>query len=197
VFASSGGTVYGRLTQVPAPEEHGLQPLCAYGVSKRAVEAYLDLFAAFGTIWPVSLRMGNLFGPGQGTARLFGAISHFSKRALTGVPIHIFGDGSTVRDYVYIDDAVDALLAAGHARFSSPALNIGSGQGRSLNDIVAMLERTLGRPIAVKRQPARPFDVPVSVLDPAKALRELGWKSSVPFEDGLARTLASMAQSLE
>lgn len=197
VFASSGGTVYGRLTQVPATEDHPLQPLCAYGVSKRAVEAYLDLFAAFGAISPVSLRMGNLFGPGQGTARLFGAISHFSKRALTGVPIHIFGDGGMVRDYVYIDDAVEALLAAGNARFSSPALNIGSGQGRSLNDIVAVLERTLGRPIAVERWPARPFDVPVSVLDPAKAQHELCWKPCISFEEGLARTLESMAKSPE
>jgi UDP-glucose 4-epimerase len=84
IFASSGGTVYGRLAKAPAPEEHPLRPLSAYGVSKRSVEAYLDLFASFGAIRPVSLRIGNLFGQGQETTRLFGAVAHFSKRAVAG-----------------------------------------------------------------------------------------------------------------
>lgn len=195
VFASSGGTVYGRLTKVPAPEEHPLRPLSAYGVSKRCVESYLDLFAAFAGIRPVSLRMGNLFGPGQDTARLFGAVAHFSKRALAADPISIFGDGSIVRDYVYIDDAAEALIRAGHTGVSSAALNIGSGVGHSLNDIVAILQKQLGKPVAVERAPGRPFDVPVSVLDPAKAKAELGWMPRVSFEEGVARTLASMGKS--
>jgi UDP-glucose 4-epimerase len=196
IFASSGGTVYGRLVEAPAPEEHPLSPLSAYGVSKRSVEAYLDLFASFGAIRPVSLRIGNLFGPGQETARLFGAVAHFSKRALAGVPIHMFGDGAVVRDYVYIDDAVEALLRAGHTEESSAAFNIGSGKGRSLNDIVAVLQKHLARPIMVERGPGRPFDVPVSVLDSAKARRELGWSARVSFEEGVARTLASMAKAV-
>ncbi|HEY8031954.1 MAG TPA: NAD-dependent epimerase/dehydratase family protein [Methylocella sp.] len=195
IFASSGGTVYGRLIKAPAPEEHPLRPLSAYGVSKQSVEAYLDLFASFGTIRPVSLRIGNLFGPGQETARVFGAVAHFSKRALAGVPIHMFGDGAVVRDYVYIDDAVEALVRAGHTEMSSAALNIGSGEGRSLNGIVAVLQKHLAKPVIIEREPGRPFDVPVSVLDPAKARAELGWLPRVSFEEGVARILASMAKA--
>jgi UDP-glucose 4-epimerase len=144
----------------------------------------------------VSLRIGNLFGPGQETARLFGVVAHFSKRALAGVPIRMFGDGAVVRDYVYIDDAVEALMRAGHTEDTSVALNIGSGKGHSLNDIVAVLQKHLAKPIMVEREPARPFDVPVSVLDPAKARHELGWSARVSFEEGVARTLARMAKAV-
>ncbi|MCI0465588.1 MAG: NAD-dependent epimerase/dehydratase family protein [Beijerinckiaceae bacterium] len=195
VFASSGGTLYGRLRNTPAPEEHPLNPLSAYGVSKLSVEAYLDLFAAFGTLRPVSLRMGNVYGPGQDTARLFGAVAHFCRSALAGAPIRIFGDGAAMRDYVYIGDAADALVRAGHVYATSAALNIGTGKGHSLNDIVSILQAKLGKPLPVEHEPARPFDVPVSVLDPAKALRELGWSAKVPFDEGVARTLASMAKT--
>lgn len=196
VFASSGGTIYGRLVKAPAPEEHPLRPLSAYGVSKLSVEAYLDLFTSFGAIRPVSLRIGNLFGPGQETQRLFGAVSHFSKQALAGAPIRMFGDGAIVRDYVYIDDAVKAVVRGGHTEESSAALNIGSGEGRSLNDIVTVLQKLLAKPIMVEREPGRPFDVPVSVLDSAKARAELGWSACVSFEEGVAITLASMAKAV-
>jgi UDP-glucose 4-epimerase len=195
VFASSGGTIYGRLQQAPATEDHPLNPISAYGVSKRAVEAYLDLFAASTGIRPVSLRMGNLFGPGQNTDRLFGAVTQFSKAALTGAPIVLFGDGSTVRDYVFIDDAVDALMRAARAEPTSRALNIGSGEGQSLNDIIAILETHFHRPLKVKRLPPRAFDAPLSVLDPSRARREIGWARKVSFEDGVLRTLKSLAKS--
>lgn len=194
IFASSGGAIYGRLLQIPAPEEHPLNPLSAYGVSKRTVEAYLDLFANSAGIRPASLRIGNVFGPGQATSRPFGAVTQFTNSALSGKPIAMFGDGAVVRDYVYIDDAVDALVRAGHAANTSSVLNIGSGEGRSLNDIIAVLQKHVDKPIMVERKPARPFDVPVSVLDAARARREIGWSTQVSFEEGVARTLASLAK---
>ncbi|MGH6846374.1 MAG: GDP-mannose 4,6-dehydratase, partial [Methylocella sp.] len=122
--------------------------------------------------------------------------SQFCKKALAGAPIRMFGDGAVVRDYVYIDDAVDALVRGGHTEASSAALNIGSGEGRSLNGIVAVLQKLLAKPIMVEREPGRPFDVPVSVLDSAKARAELGWSARVSFEEGVARTLASMAKAV-
>lgn len=195
VFASSGGAIYGPLVQEKASEDHPLTPLSAYGVSKRAVESYLDYFAAFSSIRPVSLRIGNLFGPGQDTARLFGAITHFTHNALSGKPIVLFGDGSNVKDYVYIDDVVDALILAAQTDGTSRVLNIGSGEGHSLNDIIAVIERYLQRPIVVERRPARPFDPPVCVLDPSCARHELGWSARVSFEEGIGRTLKSLAES--
>ncbi|WOJ91122.1 NAD-dependent epimerase/dehydratase family protein [Methylocapsa polymorpha] len=194
VFASSGGTVYGRLLETPAPEDHPLNPLSAYGVSKRAVESYLDFFARLGDIRPISLRIGNVFGPGQDATRVFGAVTHFARSALSGAPIRLFGDGSVVRDYVYIEDAIDALVRAGHVETASPALNIGSGVGRSLNDVIAALQKHFHEPIKVERMAARAFDAPVSVLDPTRARREIGWSPRVSFEDGVRRTLASLAK---
>jgi UDP-glucose 4-epimerase len=108
----------------------------------------------------------------------------------------MFGDGAVVRDYVYIDDVVEALVRAGHTEESSTAFNIGSGKGRSLNDLVAVLQKLLAKPIVIEREPGRPFDVPVSVLDSAKARHELGWSTRVSFEEGVARTLASMAKAV-
>lgn len=195
VFASSGGTVYGPLRQVPADEAHALRPISAYGVSKRAVEAYLELYGDQGRLRPASLRISNVFGPGQGSGRLFGAVTQFARRALSGEPIVMFGDGSTVRDYIYRDDAVEALLRAGAEPAAEGAFNIGTGRGASLLDIVAVLERTLGRPIAVERRPARPVDVPVSVLDPSRARRELGWTARTEFKEGVARTLDAMRRA--
>jgi UDP-glucose 4-epimerase len=194
IFASSGGAIYGRLLQIPAPEEHPLNPLSAYGVSKRTVEAYLGLFKTSANIHSSSLRIGNLFGPGQDTVRPFGAVTQFTKSALSDVPILMFGDGSIVRDYVYIDDAVDALVRAGHAENASSVLNIGSGEGHSLNDIVAVLQKHTQKPIMVERRPARSFDVPVSVLDASRAWREIGWSPRVSFKEGVARTFASLAK---
>jgi len=195
VFASSGGTVYGRLLHAPASEDHPLNPLSAYGVSKRTVETYLDFFARLGDIRPISLRIGNVFGPGQDASRPFGAVTHFTKSALSGAPIGLFGDGSIVRDYVYIDDAVEALVRAGHAEHASPALNIGSGEGRSLNDVIGEIQKHFHAPIKVERLSARPFDPPVSVLDAGKARREIGWSPRVSFEEGMRRTIASLAKA--
>ncbi|WP_051953397.1 NAD-dependent epimerase/dehydratase family protein [Methylocapsa aurea] len=197
VFASSGGTVYGRLLHAPAAEDHPLNPLSAYGVSKRTVESYLEFFALLGKIRPVSLRIGNVFGPGQDASRPFGAITHFTRSALAGAPIRLFGDGSIVRDYVYIEDAVDALLRAGHAEQASHALNIGSGKGHSLNDVIGALQEHFHEPIQVERMPARLFDAPVSVLDPGKALREIGWSPRVSFEEGMRRTIASLTKTAQ
>ena len=107
----------------------------------------------------------------------------------------MFGDGAVVRDYVYIDDAVEALVRAGHTE-ELCCVQHWQRKGRSLNDIVAVLQKHLAKPIMVEREPGRPFDVPVSVLDSAKARRELGWSARVSFEEGVARTLASMAKAV-
>lgn len=193
VFASSGGTVYGRLLQTRAKEDHPLNPISAYGISKRTVEAYLDLFAASVGLRPVSLRMGNLFGPGQDQNRLFGVVTQFARSALSGVPIILFGDGSNVRDYVYIDDAVEALMRAARVEHSPRALNIGSGEGHSLNEIISILEKHLQISIKVERRAARAFDAAISVLDPSLAFQEIGWSPKVPFEEGIVHTLKCLS----
>jgi UDP-glucose 4-epimerase len=188
VFASSGGTVYGVLSQIPAPEDHPLQPISAHGVSKRAVEAYLEMMSRERGLQAVSLRMGNVYGPGQGIERPFGAVAHFAHMALDGKPILIFGNGSTTRDYLYIDDAVDALMCAGLAS-GQGNYNIGTGIGHSLSDIVAIIATHLGRDVPFQRHPSRAFDVPISILDASRARQTFAWAPQVTLEDGIAKTL--------
>ena len=191
VFASSGGTVYGALSTIPATEDHPLQPIYAHGVSKLAVESYLDVARRELGLSSISLRIGNLYGPGQSRDRMFGAVTQFASRALSGEPIRIFGDGSVTRDYVFIDDVVDALILAGDSRHTGP-VNIGTGAGHSLNDVATIVSAVAGRELAIERLGGRPFDVPVSVLDPSRANVALEWKSRMTFEDGVSTTFDAM-----
>jgi len=191
VFASSGGTVYGVLSRIPAPEDHPLRPISAYGVSKRAVEAYLEVIHGETGLSGVSLRMGNLYGPGQGLQRVFGAVTHFAHKAVSGEPIRIFGDGSVTRDYLYIDDAVDALMRAG-AHTQHGNFNIGTGIGHSLNQVADIIGADLGRDLVIERLEARRFDVPVSILDASRAREIFDWKPGVTFEEGIKKTLHHM-----
>jgi UDP-glucose 4-epimerase len=196
VFPSSGGTVYGPLDVVPVPEEHPTKPLTAYGISKLAVENYLNFFGDTHGLVPVSLRISNLFGPGQAFGRGFGAIATLSAFALRGEPIVIYGDGKTVRDYIFVTDLVDAILKAGQSGATSRVLNIGTGEGRSLNDIIDVVARHVDRPLQVNYIDRRAFDVPVSILKIDRARAELGWSPIVAFEDGIAQTILDIRSRL-
>lgn len=194
VFASSGGTVYGGLTRIPVREDDPAAPISAHGAAKLAVERYIAEFAQLHGIPAVTLRIGNTYGPGQLSSPMFGAVAAFCRHAVAGEPISIYGDGSIVRDYVYIDDVVDALLAAGAATGRHRTFNIGSGRGTSLNELVRMIEGVLGRPVEVRHLPGRTYDIPVSVLDIGRARAGLGWQPRMAIEDGIARVLQSYAE---
>jgi UDP-glucose 4-epimerase len=195
VFASSGGTVYGQLQAGRAAETHPTQPTCAYGVSKLAVENYLRLFTSMWGLDAVTLRISNPYGPGQDTGRNFGAVTTFAQRALNGEPITIYGDGSVVRDYLYISDLVNAVVRAGQMRGGVPVMNIGSGVGRSLNDVVDTVAAALGRPVATRYLPPRNFDVPMSVLDIETARVALSWSPKVDFPHGVMSTLSGLRRA--
>jgi UDP-glucose 4-epimerase len=192
VFASSGGTVYGRLDVVPADEGHPLRPTCAYGVSKLSVERYLLLYQQLWGLNSVSLRLSNPFGAGQARGRNFGAVTSFVECALKNRPIRIFGDGSVVRDFIHVTDAARAIVAAGLTLNTSSILNIGSGAGHSLLDVIQMIEDITKRPVQRFHEPARGFDVPVSVLNIALARKELGWAPRMSFRAGVESLIGTM-----
>jgi len=189
LFASSGGTVYGRPPVNPVPEDVHHDPLVSYGVTKLMIEKYGALFRALHGLDVVALRLANPYGPRHRSATQ-GVIPIFIRRILAGEPIQIWGDGGIVRDYVYIDDVVEAFLRAAAYRGPARVFNIGTGRGVSLNDLVARLRRIGGRPVEVTYLPGRAFDVPEIVLDVSRAARELGWRPRVSLEEGLARTWA-------
>lgn len=190
VFVSSGGTVYGIPRQTPIPEDSPTDPICGYGISKLAIEKYLRLYEHLHGLEYVVLRVGNPYGRYQGIGKNQGVIAAFLARMAAGEPLEIWGDGAVVRDYVHVDDVVDAVIRAAGYRGGERIFNIGSGIGRSLEDIAGDLETLAGGPLERRYKPGRPSDVPVNVLDIDRARRELGWQPQVDWLDSLADALA-------
>jgi UDP-glucose 4-epimerase len=198
-FASSGGTVYGEAETLPVPEHHPLRPRTAYGVSKVAVEHYALLYRRLWGVDARIVRLSNPFGPGQDIKGQLGAASIFTARALAGEQIEIWGDGSAIRDYIYVDDAISGLLATmlvppDSFHMQDPIVNIGSGRGVSLRELISLLMHILDKPIEVAYKPARDFDVRANVLDIARARSLLGWSPKVSFEEGLSRHIGYLKQ---
>lgn len=199
VFASSGGTVYGRLQHVPVTEEHPLAPITAYGASKAAVELYLGYYRALHGLDCRVGRVANPYGAGQDITKGQGAATIFLNLALRAETIRIWGDGEVVRDYIHIADAAAGLMALGEApRTDGPwTFNIASGHGVSLNGIIAELELQLGVSLDVARGPGRGFDVPVSILDTTRARHVLGWSAVLSFSAGMGRTIGDLRRGAD
>lgn len=195
VFASSGGTVYGVPVSLPIAETAPTDPLCSYGIVKLAIEKYLELYRILHGLEYRVLRISNPYGERQNPAGSQGAVTVFLDKAMRREPIHIWGDGSVVRDFIHVDDVVRALVCAGGSRSPSRVFNVGSGQGLSVRDLLTQIEQVLGRPIDRVYEPARRFDVPASVLDIRRAAAEWGWQPAVDIGTGLVRTLAWLESS--
>jgi UDP-glucose 4-epimerase len=196
VFVSSGGTVYGRPRSIPIEENHPTQPACSYGIHKLMVEKYLDLARMLHGLDYCVLRPSNVYGPGQRLDIAQGAVAVFLHHALQDTPIEIWGDGSVIRDYVYVTDAVAALLKAMAFEGEQKIFNIGSGVGVSLNDLIGYIESLVGHRVKVEHKAARSLDVPVNILDSSLARRHLGWSASTPLARGLLHTYEWMRSAV-
>jgi UDP-glucose 4-epimerase len=196
VFVSSGGTVYGTARQNPIPESHPTDPICSYGIHKLTIEKYLQLFRSMNSLDSIILRVSNMYGEGQDCDRPLGAVAHFTNRAVNGIPIEIWGDGTTTRDYIHVDDVVNALSSTLSYRGAERLFNIGSGRGVSLNRLVEMLQQRLSEPATVNYQSRRSFDVFENVLDISRARRELSWTPRVTLEVGLERMIRAAQAKL-
>ena len=189
VFISSGGTVYGTPHRVPITEDHPQDPINSYGIVKLAIEKYLGMYAHLGRLDPIVLRVANPYGPGQFTQGAQGAVAVALGCIHRGEPFRLWGDGSVVRDFLYVDDLTEAFLAALRAPSGEPRVfNIGSGCGVALRDMLAASERIAGRTLTIEQLPGRSIDVPANVLDCTRARHLLGWGPRVSLDEGLART---------
>ena len=189
IFVSSGGTVYGTPQFLPVSENHPLEPNCSYGIAKLAIEKYLQLFLTLHGLDYRIIRLSNPYGEGQQFNRAQGAVSVFVHRVLTHERIDIWGDGSTVRDYIYVEDAVRGILGVANYSGGERIFNIGSGQGRSLNSILREIEMALRCTADVSYLPGRAFDVPTNVLSIDRARLLIGFNPETDFAEGLARTV--------
>ena len=187
VFLSSGGTVYGAPIKLPIDETHPTNPLCSNGIIKLAIEKYLDLYYQLHGLDYAVLRLSNPYGERQRTHASQGVVAVFLGKVLRNESIDIWGDGTVIRDYIYISDVISAMIATMEYQGAEHVFNIGSGQGASLNDVISGIERVTSRKANVKYLTGRDFDVPVSVLAVDRAKKELQWSPQVPFITGVER----------
>ena len=198
VFVSSGGTVYGKAKQLPIPEDHGLDPLSVYGVTKVAAEHYAAHFRRLHGLDVRVARLSNPFGASQSRAKLQGAASIFARQVISGETVTIWGDGSVVRDYVDVSDAARALVAIMGMPVSKdtdvPTYNVGSGEGLSLNELLETIGRAANLTPKVSYIKARSFDIPVNVLDIARLKSETSWAPRTPLEPAIGKMVLALKQ---
>jgi UDP-glucose 4-epimerase len=189
IFASSGGTVYGVPAKLPAAEDDPTNPISAHGITKLAIEKFIALQTRLSELQAVILRIGNPFGPYQLRGVTIGSIARFVQLHAAHRPIHVWGDGAVVRDYLYIDDFCQAISAIVAKRdFPSGVYNLASNSGHSLLDILQEVGKITEREPVVSFEAPRSIDVPAIVLDTSRLLHALpSWRPRVSFADGIER----------
>ncbi|MDQ3642697.1 MAG: NAD-dependent epimerase/dehydratase family protein, partial [Actinomycetota bacterium] len=187
VFSSTGGAIYGECER-PALEDDPRRPLAPYGTSKLAGEEYLATYNRLYGARHVSLRFGNVYGPRQDPHGEAGVVAIFAGRLLAGESCTIFGDGNQTRDFVYVDDVVDAFARAAQ-KGSGLLMNVGTGVETSVNELYATMARAAGSDRPAQYAPPRSGELARSSLDPTRAEIHLGWKSWTSMEDGAGEVL--------
>jgi UDP-glucose 4-epimerase len=188
VFASSGGTLYGDTDVLPTPETHVYAPASGYGAAKLAGETYGSVFHQVHGLEFVALRYGNVYGPRQDPHGEAGVVAIFAERLLAGSDGVINGDGAQTRDYVYIDDVVDANLRAAES-VTLGAFNIGTGRQCDVNELYEHVARAAGVQRPPQHGAAKPGEQRASCLDITRAAELLGWSPRVPLEQGISQTV--------
>jgi len=195
VFASSCA-VYGDSENLPLPEDEPPRPMSTYAVSKLADEMYSDVFARVYGFSSTGLRFFNVFGPRQDPASDYAAvIPRFVTRMLDGKPPIIYGDGEQSRDFIYVQNIVEACMAAARSSGRGIFVNIGTGESRTLNQIVEVLNGILGTDYQPVYEEARPGDIRDSRASVAAARDLIGFTPSVDFKEGLQRTVDAFRRS--
>jgi UDP-glucose 4-epimerase len=190
IFPSSGGMVYGPSEAEHLDETAPTDPISSYGITKLAFEKYLALYRDLHGLDYRVLRISNAYGEGQPGDRPQGLIGVSLRRIAADEPITIWGDGSTVRDYVYVQDVAECFLAALRPldHDAPRVFNVGSGEGRSVREILSLIEEVTGRQAAVTFGQQRSCDADRVVLDIRRVRRLLDWAPQVPIADGIERT---------
>jgi UDP-glucose 4-epimerase len=185
VFSSTGGAIYGEC-EGPAPEDAPRRPIAPYGTSKLAGEEYLSTYNRLYGTGHVSLRYGNVYGPRQDPHGEAGVVAIFFNALLSGSAPKVFGDGSQTRDYVYVGDVARATLAA--AERDGGVYNVGTGRETSVVELLGLCQQIAGTSFEPEFAPARPGELQRAVVDPSRAVDELGWRPEHSLEDGLRET---------
>ncbi|NOI03336.1 NAD-dependent epimerase/dehydratase family protein [Vibrio kanaloae] len=190
IYLSSGGTVYGDLSTVErADETHVTDPSCSYGITKLAFEKYLNLFKRLYDLDSIVLRVSNPYGPLQSCKNSQGVIASFIDKSVNNAPLQVWGDGTAIRDFIYIDDLNSAIIKSVFYKGEKRVFNIGSGADTSINDVIDCLRKTSQSKIYVDYLKEGKVGVSRSVLDISLAKRELDWEPMFDLNRGLRNTV--------
>lgn len=188
VFISSGGTVYGKEHNCPLNEDTPTNPITAYGVQKITIEKLLYLYKYMYNLDYRIIRLANPYGPYQRPNGILGAVTTFIYKALMGESIDIYGDGSVVRDFIFIDDVIRALQKIVNGEEMYRTYNLGCGYGTSIKQVVNCIQKTLNIDLKINYKEARKVDVPVNYLDIHRYETAFGSLNPTSLEDGILQT---------
>lgn len=196
IYVGTAGAGYGEPDHMPVPETYPVNPITPYGISKHTIEHYLFTFRFLYGLDYVVLRYGNVYGPRQNSQGEAGVFAIFSEQMLAGIQPVIYGDGTKIRDYVYISDVVAANSAA-LDRGTNEIFNISSGVETTDREVYEVVRHLLNKSVQPKYVPRRPGEIDRICLDISKAERLLGWKPQVPLAEGARRTVAHFQKQAE
>jgi UDP-glucose 4-epimerase len=190
VFASSGGAIYGDAEIIPTPENYPPLPASPYGIEKLIAEHYLDFYKKSYGLNHLILRYANVYGPRQNSKGEAGVVAIFTdKLSKNQIPV-INGDGTQTRDYVFVNDVVDAaMLALEDSKFKKPIFNIGTGVETSVNNLYELITKEVGKDISANYAPSKIGEQKRSCLDSSKIKKELNWQPKYNLEKGIKKTI--------
>jgi UDP-glucose 4-epimerase len=198
VYAASGESRYGAPTRLPVDESAEVDPLSPYAAAKLAGELYLRAYAGMYGIAPICLALANVYGPRQNPHGEAGVIAVFGGAMISGQPVTVYGDGTASRDYVYIDDVVDAFVRAGCASIETTGTyNIGTGQRTTVTEVHRLIAAAIDGSSPPDFAAARIGELHAIALNATKAEKELGWKPVVDLAAGIQRTIRSLFATVE
>lgn len=194
VFISSGGTVYGKEADCPLTEKTPTNPISSYGIQKITIEKLLYLYNyLYGLDYRI-IRLANPYGQYQRPNGILGAVTTFTYKALRNEKITVYGDGSVVRDYIYIDDAIRAMQKITLGECKHRTFNLGSGKGTSIKTVLKSIESVLGVPLNIEYKQGRKVDVPENYLDISRYEKYYGALNPISLVDGIKKTADFMKQ---
>jgi UDP-glucose 4-epimerase len=188
VFSSSGGAIYGEQEIYPAPESHVTRPLSPYGISKLCGEQYLSYYQRVSGLQMVNLRYANVYGPRQDPDGEAGVVAIFIQKLLNNEQAIVHGNGRQTRDFIYVEDVVEANLAV-MGQETQGTYNVGTGEETSINDVLRILVGHTNSTCKELHGPAKHGEQVRSVIDASKIRQELSWEPRTELNEGLKRTI--------
>lgn len=196
IFISSGGTIYGKDAICPINEDCITNPITTYGLQKEMIEKLLYIYNyKYGLCYKV-IRLANPYGSYQRPNGQLGVITSFVYNSLKKGEINVYGEGSVVRDFIYIDDAIKGIINIANSNANTSIYNLGSGHGTSINEVISILQKCLKQEIKVNYQLARKVDVPVNYLDIRRYESEFGKFHTISIEEGIQKMINFMKDNL-